>query len=154
MVQVGKVTIECLIPKKASTAQCTEAPVTSVVIDTQAPERATRASAIKEETSEQRTIRHLKWIGHYLLTLYYLIGIGICMWTVAASGNYIGKLKQWVQDSGWLDNDDKGANSENDAISFGQLVPLFTSGLVVFTFLEMISSKLLLHVPRISVHAS
>ncbi|KAH7233576.1 hypothetical protein BKA59DRAFT_518009 [Fusarium tricinctum] len=105
MVQVGKVTIECLIPIKASTAQCTEEPVTSVVIDTQAPERATRASAIKEETSEQRTIRHLKWTGHYLLTLYYLIGIV--------------SLKQWVQDSGWLDNDDKGANSENDATSFG-----------------------------------
>ncbi|KIL87372.1 hypothetical protein FAVG1_09077 [Fusarium avenaceum] len=141
MIQVGRFTIECLIPKRASTAQCTEAPVTSVVIDTQAPERAP-PRAIKEETSEQRTIRHLKWIGQYLLTLYYLIGIGICMWTVAASGNYIGKLKQWVQDSGWLDNDDKGANSENDATSFGQLVPLFTSGLVVFTFLEMISTSM------------
>lgn len=80
MVLAGKVTIEWMIPKKVSTAQCTEEPVASVVVDTQALERATtRASAIKEETSEQRTIRHLKWIGQYLLTLYYLIGIGICM---------------------------------------------------------------------------
>ncbi|KAH6884852.1 hypothetical protein B0T10DRAFT_409454 [Thelonectria olida] len=92
----------------------------------------------------QRTIRHLKWIGHYVLTIYYLCGIGICMWTVAESGNYVGKLKQWVQDSGWLKPNEYGLNPENDATSFGQLVPIFTSGLVLFTFLEMISSKSLL----------
>ncbi|KAF4998624.1 hypothetical protein FGRMN_2950 [Fusarium graminum] len=135
MVSVGKVTVECMYRKgkKKSQPTSSQAPPIGQVQATSTP---------IEETSEKRTIRHLKCIGQYLITIYYLIGIGICMWTVAASGYYIGHLKQWVQDSGWLSKDDKGVNAENDATSFGQLVPIFTSGLVAFTFLEMISTAM------------
>ncbi|KAH8672288.1 hypothetical protein BGZ61DRAFT_362258, partial [Ilyonectria robusta] len=96
---------------------------------------------VKLTRRTQRTIRHLKLIGHYVLSLYYLFGIGICMWTVVGASSYVGNLKQWVQDSGWLNTDEYGLNPENDATSFGQLVPIFTSGLVLFTLLEMISGK-------------
>ncbi|KAF9773225.1 hypothetical protein IL306_008998 [Fusarium sp. DS 682] len=135
MVLVGKGTVKWMFRKKTKQSQATSQH-TSSISNTQVTPTAT------EETPEQRTKHHLKFIGQYLLTLYYLIGIGICIWTVAASGHYIGNLKQWAQDSGWLRTDEKGANVENNATSFGQLVPIFTSGLVVFTFLEMISSAM------------
>jgi hypothetical protein len=62
------------------------------------------------------------------------------MWTLGASGNYIGKLKQEVQNSGCLQGDENGSNAKNQATSFGSIVLIFTSGLVDFTFLEIISS--------------
>ncbi|KAH7141119.1 hypothetical protein EDB81DRAFT_654489 [Dactylonectria macrodidyma] len=95
----------------------------------------------------RRVIRHLKWVGHYVLTIYYLGGIGICMWTVVESGKYVSGLRDWVQGSGWLERNQYGLNPENDATSFGQLVPIFTSALILFTLLEMFSCKLLLSYP-------
>ncbi|KAM0354887.1 hypothetical protein ACHAPU_000724 [Fusarium lateritium] len=135
MVRVGKVTVEWMFRKNRKQSQSTSSQESTV-------HQVQPIPTTTEETPEKRTIRHLKCIGQYLITIYYLIGIGICMWTVAASGYYLGHLKQWVQESGWLSKDDKGVNAENDATSFGQLVPIFTSGLVLFTFLEMISNAM------------
>lgn len=113
---------------------------------------ADRAYTYEGETREQRTKRYVKWFGHYVLSVYYLSGIAICIWTVAESGHYVDRLKKWVRHSGWLQFNDKGLNPENDATSFGQLLPIFTSGLVLFTFLEMFSSNSCLISYRKPVH--
>lgn len=92
------------------------------------------------EDSDRRTIRRLEYVGHYLLNIYYLGGISICMWTVAMSARYVFSLRDWVKHSGWMSREN-GRFTEDDATTFGQLIPMFTSALVAFTFLEMISSK-------------
>ncbi|KAL6410805.1 hypothetical protein AUP68_07237 [Ilyonectria robusta] len=142
MVKLTRRTVECIFPKKKRPAQEILAQDTTSPGNRPRITPADRTSTIPGKTPQQRTIRHLKLIGHYVLSLYYLFGIGICMWTVVGASSYVGNLKQWVQDSGWLNTDEYGLNPENDATSFGQLVPIFTSGLVLFTLLEMISAAL------------
>ncbi|KAM5355040.1 hypothetical protein ACJ41O_001686 [Fusarium nematophilum] len=134
-VRTFKRTTEKVFKKKGQPVQENQATPTPIT-------RADRAGTFPDETSDERAKRYLKWVGHYVLTVYYLGGIGICMWTVAESGKYVAGLRDWVQGSGWLEPNEYGLNPENDATSFGQLVPIFTSALVLFTFLEMFSSAM------------
>lgn len=93
------------------------------------------------ETSDKKVKDRVRKTGHYILTIYAFGGIGICVWTVSVQGAYIMSLRKWVHRSKWMENDVYGNNHENDATSFGQLVPICTSALVLFTFLQEWSSK-------------
>ncbi|KAI1811890.1 hypothetical protein GGS20DRAFT_578745 [Poronia punctata] len=73
--------------------------------------------------------------------LYLIIGVGISGAVVVISGSYIFDLRRWVDKSGWI-REDNNQNPENDPTSFGQLVPILTSGLILFSFCQIISEKL------------
>lgn len=77
------------------------------------------------------------------LFLPYLVGgIAIGCATVVCSTKYIYDLRSYVDRSGWLEVEaSNGQNPEMDATSFGQLVPIFLSALVFFTFLQTINGK-------------
>lgn len=78
----------------------------------------------------------IKWV----FLLYLAGGIGISCATVYYSTTYIYALRSYVNRSGWLAvEDNNGQNPENDATSFGQLVPIFLSALILFTFLQTFS---------------
>ncbi|KAK9771419.1 hypothetical protein AB5N19_03169 [Seiridium cardinale] len=72
--------------------------------------------------------------------IYLLGGIAISCATVILSGQYIFALRAWVDRSGWLQLDN-GQNPENDATTFGQLVPIFLTALTFFTLMGIISEK-------------
>ncbi|KAI0121358.1 hypothetical protein BJ170DRAFT_588031 [Xylariales sp. AK1849] len=77
----------------------------------------------------------------YLFLLYLVAGIGISTTTVIFTASYIMSLRQWVDQSRWVALKN-GQNPENDATSFGQLVPIFLSALVLFSFLQTLSGTL------------
>lgn len=103
--------------------------------------QTTEEDSSAPRAGEKKVVHRLKITGHYILSVYALGGIGICAWTVTLSGNYMMRLRKWVHRSDWMKNDEYGNNVENDATSFGQLVPICTCGLVVFAFLQEWSSK-------------
>jgi len=72
--------------------------------------------------------------------LYLFGGVAISSVDVVLAGSYIFNLRDWVNKSGWIQtiNDE---NPENDATSFGQLVPILTSSLVLFSFFQIISGE-------------
>jgi hypothetical protein len=76
--------------------------------------------------------------GFFLL--YLIGGVGIGSADVVLAGTYIFNLRSWVNKSGWLETEN-GQNPENDATSFGQLVPILTSSLIFFSFLQIFSGK-------------
>ncbi|KAK8076980.1 hypothetical protein PG996_003150 [Apiospora saccharicola] len=80
-----------------------------------------------------------RWVSFGYL-LYLGAGIGISSAAVVLSASYIFGLRTWVARSGWMEmkND---LSPEDDWISFGQAVPIFTSALVLFTALQVISEK-------------
>ncbi|KAK1486238.1 hypothetical protein CTAM01_12289 [Colletotrichum tamarilloi] len=51
------------------------------------------------------------------------------------------KHRRWVKRSRWLELDEGGQSEEDDATSFGQLVPIILVGLTAFTFLSILSGK-------------
>ncbi|KAF7535815.1 hypothetical protein G7054_g5067 [Neopestalotiopsis clavispora] len=88
------------------------------------------------------TNTHLRVLIKWLFLIYLVGGIGIGCATVVYSTQYIYALRSYVDRSGWLEIEStNGQNPENDATSFGQLVPIFLSALVFFTFLQTISEK-------------
>lgn len=76
--------------------------------------------------------------GFFLL--YLLGGIAISCAIVVIQGKYVFALRRWVNNSGWMELED-GQNPENDATSFGQLVPICLTALTLFAFLGIISGK-------------
>ncbi|OTB04540.1 hypothetical protein M426DRAFT_152309 [Hypoxylon sp. CI-4A] len=74
--------------------------------------------------------------------LFYLaLGVGIACAVTVISTRYIFDLRRWVDRSAWIQQENN-QNPENDAKSFGQLVPIFSSALVVFSFAQIVSEKL------------
>ncbi|ETS80884.1 hypothetical protein PFICI_08413 [Pestalotiopsis fici W106-1] len=85
---------------------------------------------------------HRRLLIKWIFLIYLIGGIGISCATVVFSTQYIYGLRSYVDRSGWLEvESNNGQNPENDATSFGQLVPIFLSALVFFTFLQTISEK-------------
>lgn len=76
----------------------------------------------------------------YMFLLYLGGGIGISSATTVICGGYIFHLRRWVDESGWIE-EENNVNPENDATDFGQLVPIFMSAMIVFSFLQMISGR-------------
>lgn len=79
--------------------------------------------------------------GKFIHSFYLFGGVGICSWGLVESGTYMMRLRQWVFDSGWMTVNEFGVYPEDDATTFGQLVPICMTGLIVFTFFEMLSRK-------------
>ncbi|KAI3320569.1 hypothetical protein HD806DRAFT_524605 [Xylariaceae sp. AK1471] len=71
---------------------------------------------------------------------YLLGGAGISSAVVFISSQFIFALRAWVYRSGWIELQNN-QNPENDGTSFGQLVPILTSALIFFSFLQIISGK-------------
>ncbi|KAK9423272.1 hypothetical protein SUNI508_04166 [Seiridium unicorne] len=97
-----------------------------------------RVSRIVKPKSWQR-----KFVSCVFL-LYLILGAGISSVAVVLGARYIYRLRQWVDRSGWMMLEN-GRNPENDATSFGQLVPIFLSALILFSFAQMISEKVTDH---------
>jgi hypothetical protein len=76
-----------------------------------------------------------------LFALYQIGGIGISAATVVLSGNYMIRLRSWARNSGWMEVDNDGRSAEDDATSFGQLVPIFLCLLTLFTFAQAIGGE-------------
>ncbi|KAI0010095.1 hypothetical protein F4779DRAFT_627406 [Xylariaceae sp. FL0662B] len=95
-----------------------------------------------------KKFRH--WIGlasplrkviQNLFLAYLIAGVGISCAAVILSTRYIFDLRRWVDESGWIEDD----NPENDATSFGQLVPIFSSALIIFSLCQVLSEKITRH---------
>ncbi|KAI1078572.1 hypothetical protein F5B20DRAFT_582202 [Whalleya microplaca] len=80
----------------------------------------------------------LRKVIQNLFLIYLLAGVGISCAASIISARYIFDLRSWVDESGWMEAD----NPENDATSFGQLVPLFSTVLVIFSLLQIVSEKI------------
>ncbi|ORY58582.1 uncharacterized protein BCR38DRAFT_489496 [Pseudomassariella vexata] len=89
----------------------------------------------------------LRKICKYFFLWYLIAGVGISCVTVVFTGKYIFDLRKWVDHSGWILSDNN-QNPENDATSFGQLVPIFLSALIGFSFLQILSEKVTDHGTR------
>ena len=70
--------------------------------------------------------------------LYRAGGVGISIAATIISGQYIFALRRWADHSGWIELEN-GQNPENDFSSFGQLVPIWTSAMIIFSFFGTIS---------------
>ena len=81
----------------------------------------------------------LRRIVQNVFLLYLAGGVGISIAATIISARYIFSLRRWANDSGWLESDQDGKNPENDFSSFGQLVPIWTSAMIVFSFFGTIS---------------
>ncbi len=82
----------------------------------------------------------------YVFFFYLIAGVGISIVTTVFAANYIFSLRNWADHSGWIESDN-GTNAENDFSSFGQLVPIWTSAMIVFSFFGIISGKSFLSLP-------
>ncbi|KAK8009445.1 hypothetical protein PG991_011996 [Apiospora marii] len=71
---------------------------------------------------------------------YLTGGVVVSAIAVVKSIIYIFQLRDWVERSGWMETDN-GINPENDWSSFGQLVPIFMSGFILFTIAQSVSEK-------------
>ncbi|KAI1324420.1 hypothetical protein F5Y16DRAFT_424041 [Xylariaceae sp. FL0255] len=86
------------------------------------------------------TSRLIRLPVEWMFLIYLLGGIVISAIVVFKSSTYIFDLRSWVANSGWIQVQN-GLNPEDDWTSFGQAVPILTSGLILFTFLQIISDK-------------
>ncbi|KAI0025952.1 hypothetical protein F4780DRAFT_789440 [Xylariomycetidae sp. FL0641] len=77
----------------------------------------------------------------WVFLIYLIGGIGISFTVVIKTASYIFKLRSWVANSGWIQLDNN-QNPENIATTFGQLVPLFSTALIVFSLAQILSEKL------------
>ncbi|KAK7457732.1 hypothetical protein Landi51_01865 [Colletotrichum acutatum] len=84
-------------------------------------------------------IKIFSGVGKISYGVYLIGGIGICGTTVVMSSLYIMSLRRWVKTSRWLELKEGGQSEEDDATSFGQLVPIILVGLTAFTFLSILS---------------
>ncbi|KAI0131523.1 hypothetical protein F4814DRAFT_406364 [Daldinia grandis] len=80
-------------------------------------------------------------ISQWVSTIYILAGVILSYVVTAISTRYIFELRKWVDKSGWI-NLQNNQNPENDAKSFGQLVPILSSALIVFSFAQIVSGML------------
>jgi len=71
--------------------------------------------------------------------LYLLGGVAISAATVYLSAHYMMALRSWAKQSAWLQLDEGFQSPEDDATSFGQLVPIFLCLLTLFSFAQTIS---------------
>ncbi|KAI1269672.1 hypothetical protein F5Y18DRAFT_422625 [Xylariaceae sp. FL1019] len=78
----------------------------------------------------------------FVFLLYLLVGVFIGGLVVVMAGRYIFNLRTWVDHSGWIAKENGKLNPENDWSTFGQLVPIITSALIVFSFLQVLSGRL------------
>lgn len=85
-----------------------------------------------------------------LLSLYLSGGITVSAVTVWFSAHYMMSLRSWAKASGWLQKDAGGQSEEDDATSFGQLVPIFLSLLTLFSFAQVITGEFILSGSSIS----
>lgn len=76
----------------------------------------------------------VKWLV-LLFGLYQWCGVMLSFAVVALCARYIMQLRVWVSHSGWLQLEN-GKNPENDPTSFGQLVPIFLTALILFAFID------------------
>jgi hypothetical protein len=83
----------------------------------------------------------LKGIVKSIFALYLTGGVAVSAAAVVLSAKYITDLRMWVKYSRWMKLKDQFNNPEDDATSFGQLVPIFMTAAIAFSFLEMISSN-------------
>ncbi|KAI9771578.1 MAG: hypothetical protein M1839_002771 [Geoglossum umbratile] len=81
-----------------------------------------------------------KWVGR-VFWFYQFAGASFCIVAIAMSFKYIQDLRSWMNNSPWIKRQPDGTNPENDATSFGQLVPLLLTLLTVFAFLQLIGDK-------------
>ncbi|KAI2602487.1 hypothetical protein GGR54DRAFT_633950 [Hypoxylon sp. NC1633] len=82
----------------------------------------------------------LRKVAQNVFLFYLLAGVGISCAVVIISAEYIFGLRRWVDRSGWIELENN-KNLENDATSFGQLVPIFSSALILFSFFQLMSEK-------------
>lgn len=73
--------------------------------------------------------------------IYLVAGIGVSAWTVVQSAKYIFQLRSWAKNSGWLKLEDGKQSAEDDATSFGQLVPIFLNFILLFTLAQLMSQS-------------
>ena len=97
----------------------------------------TLARQVSRIIKPRSNLRKLMTYGN----IAYLVG-GILVSAIAVvnSINYIFKLRNWVARSGWIE-EDNGVNPENDWSSFGQLVPIFMSGFILFSIAQIVSGR-------------
>ncbi|KAK3367640.1 hypothetical protein B0H63DRAFT_455721 [Podospora didyma] len=81
----------------------------------------------------------LKNLFMSLFCLYLLGGVAISAATVILSAQYITGLRTWAKYSGWLAISKGNQSAEDDATSFGQLVPTFVCLLVIFSMLQVVN---------------
>ncbi|KAK6955226.1 hypothetical protein Daesc_002857 [Daldinia eschscholtzii] len=79
-------------------------------------------------------------LSQFIWSVYLVLGWILSCAVVSISTWYIFQLRKWVDKSGWIQLEN-GRNPENDAKSFGQLVPILSSVLIVFSFAQIISEK-------------
>ncbi|KAI1770557.1 hypothetical protein F4818DRAFT_259868 [Hypoxylon cercidicola] len=89
----------------------------------------------------------LRKVVESVFLIYLAAGVGISLVVTIISTRYIFQLRSWVNNSGWIQKENN-KNPENDATSFGQLVPILTSALIVFSFAQIISEKCTRHKNR------
>ncbi|KAK0620812.1 hypothetical protein B0T14DRAFT_587448, partial [Immersiella caudata] len=99
-----------------------------------------RGSLSRPEGKRGRIVAGIRrpsvWLGFIIFScfcLYLLGGIGVSAWTVVKSANYIFEMRAWAKRSGWLKTESGNQSAEDDATSFGQLVPIFTNVILLFT---------------------
>ncbi|KAI9771249.1 MAG: hypothetical protein M1839_002833 [Geoglossum umbratile] len=80
-----------------------------------------------------------KW-GCRIFWFYQFVGAVFSSIAIVMSYIYIRDLRSWMNGSGWIHKEDD-QNPENDATSFGQLVPLLLILFTVFTLLQLIGDK-------------
>ena len=73
--------------------------------------------------------------------MYLVAGIVVSAWTVWQSSQYIFQLRTWAKNSGWLQLEDGKQSAEDDATSFGQLVPIFLNVILLFTLAQFMSQS-------------
>ncbi|KAM7214977.1 hypothetical protein V8F06_009654 [Rhypophila decipiens] len=95
----------------------------------------------------ERPIASRGTVVFLLFCLYLCTGIGVSCWTVAVAGKQITDLRTWARSSGWLVAEG-GFSAEDDATSFGQLVPIFLNLLLIFTISQVLSRAFFPHSDR------
>ncbi|KAF4633070.1 hypothetical protein G7Y89_g5050 [Cudoniella acicularis] len=80
------------------------------------------------------------WLNR-LFWLYQFAGAVFCTVAIVYSFNYIRDLRNWMDQSPWLQREPDGTNPENDATTFGQLVPLLLILLTIFVVFQLVGDK-------------
>lgn len=73
--------------------------------------------------------------------IYLAGGVGISVAATVNASQYIFGLRSWANRSGWIETENN-QNPENDFSSFGQLVPIWTSVMIIFSFFGIVSGKI------------
>lgn len=73
--------------------------------------------------------------GYYCVFLGF--GIAVAVYTTHETAKYIYQLRDWAHNSGWMPT----PNTEDEATTFGQLVPALSCVYIVFGLAQVISGK-------------